>query len=82
MFHFKPEGMLLDTAANRQSFKSLATLQEAQLTGKILESRAVVCDSEHNLIVDMAAIGGSFRGRRVRLGSPKGQPVISRSSLG
>ena len=37
MFHFKPEGMLLDTAANRQSFKSLATLQEAQLTGKILE---------------------------------------------
>lgn len=34
MFHFKPEGMLLDTAANRQSFKSLATLQEAQLTGK------------------------------------------------
>ncbi len=58
MFHFKPEGMLLDTAANRQSFKSLATLQEAQLTGKILESRAVVCDSEHNLIVDM----GSYRG--------------------
>lgn len=55
---YKPEGALAETLANRQALRSLASLQEAQSTGQILESRAVVCDSDHNLIVDM----GIFRG--------------------
>ncbi|MEM1485316.1 S1 RNA-binding domain-containing protein [Oscillospiraceae bacterium PP1C4] len=55
---YRPEGMLIDTIANQQAFKSFSSLQEAYASGKILESRAIVCDSEHNLIVDM----GIFRG--------------------
>lgn len=58
MSNYKPEGMLIDTPSNRLCFKSIASLQEAQSSGRILESRAIVCDSEHNLIVDM----GTYRG--------------------
>ena len=50
---YKPEGMLIDTVPNRQAFKSMTALMEAQASGRILESRAIVCDSNHNLIVDM-----------------------------
>lgn len=55
---YKPEGMMIDTLSNRQAFRSLSCLQEAFTQGKILESRAVVCDSEHNLIVDMGCCRG------------------------
>ncbi len=55
---YQPEGALLDTPANRQSFQSLSALEEACAQGRILESRAIVCDSQHNLIVDM----GPYRG--------------------
>jgi small subunit ribosomal protein S1 len=58
MSTYKPEGMWADTLANRQSFRSVSALQEAFAAGKILESRAIVCDAQHNLIVDM----GAFRG--------------------
>lgn len=58
MSTYKPEGMWADTLANRQSFRSVSALQEAFAAGKVLESRAIVCDAQHNLIVDM----GAFRG--------------------
>ena len=56
MPNYKPEGLLIDTPANRQAFHSLSALQEAHASGRILESRAVVCDPDHNLIVDMGTI--------------------------
>ena len=58
MPNYKPEGLLIDTPANRQAFHSLSALQEAHASGRILESRAVVCDPDHNLIVDMGAWRG------------------------
>ena len=32
---------------------SLATLEKARTTGQILEAKAILCDSRHNLVVDL-----------------------------
>ncbi len=55
---YRPEGMLLDTPQNRASFKNISALQEAFASRKILEARAVSCDCEHNLIVDLGFCRG------------------------
>lgn len=55
---YKPEGLLIDTPENKYAMRSLTGLQEAQREGKILEARAVVCDSDHNLIVDLGFTRG------------------------
>ncbi|MEG0692400.1 MAG: S1 RNA-binding domain-containing protein [Oscillospiraceae bacterium] len=41
-----------------QTFKNIAAVQEAMTAGKVIESRAIVCDSGHNLIVDLGCIKG------------------------
>jgi small subunit ribosomal protein S1 len=58
MNKFYPEGCLINTADNRNSIKSLSALQEAMVQGKILEARAIICDNEHNLIVDLPCAKG------------------------
>ncbi|MGN0605241.1 MAG: S1 RNA-binding domain-containing protein [Oscillospiraceae bacterium] len=58
MNKFYPEGCLIHTAENKNSLKSLSALQDAMIQGKILEARAVICDTEHNLIVDLPDIKG------------------------
>lgn len=55
---FHPEGLIIDLPQNKQSLSSLRALEEACQNQTILEARAVVCDSDHNLIVDL----GPFRG--------------------
>lgn len=52
MTEYLPEGFLFGTADNDLRFKSLQTLMECKQTGKILEAPCVVCDSEHNLLVE------------------------------
>ena len=69
---YKPEGMLIDTVPNRQAFKSMTALMEAQASGRILESRAIVCDSNHNLIVDMGAWRGIIPRDEAALGIAEG----------
>lgn len=59
MTEYKPEGILIDTPENCAAIKSLAALTEAQQSGTILEARAVICDSAHNLIVPL---GSGIRG--------------------
>ena len=58
MIGFHPEGRLIDTVDNRNSLKNLAQLAEAYHEEKILEARALVCDSEHNVIVDLGCARG------------------------
>ncbi|MDD5953067.1 MAG: S1 RNA-binding domain-containing protein [Oscillospiraceae bacterium] len=58
MRFYYPEGRLLDTAQNRAALVSPSTLADACRDGQILEARAVVCDSEHNLIVDLGCMKG------------------------
>ncbi len=58
MTKYYPEGVLINTIENKNSLKSFYSLQEAMLQGKILEARTLVCDSEHNLIVDLPCMKG------------------------
>lgn len=55
---FVPEGVLLDTPANQQRLRSPAGLMEAAASGQILEARAVLCDSDHNLHVELPCMPG------------------------
>lgn len=58
MKNFQPEGNLIVTAENAGYLKSPSALREAMILGKTLEARATVCDSEHNLIVDLQCMKG------------------------
>ena len=49
---FYPEGHLIDKAENKASMQTPAALSDAMRDGKILEARSIICDNEHNLIVD------------------------------
>lgn len=55
---FFPEGYLLDTPENKLAAASPASLSEAMRTGKILEAKAAMCDSHHNLFVDFGCMRG------------------------
>ncbi len=55
---FHPEGHLINTFENRASLQSPASLSEAMRDGKILEAKAIMCDSKHNLIVDFKFMRG------------------------
>lgn len=69
---YLPEGSLIDTAANQHALRSPAALQEAFATGRILESRAVVCDAAHNLLVEMGSIRGIIPRAETALGITEG----------
>ena len=55
---YKPEGMLLHTAENREYITSLCGLERAMHEGKILESTVLLCDSSLRLHVDLYGIRG------------------------
>lgn len=55
---FKPEGTLLPTAQNARILSSPTLLREACKSGTPLEGRAVLCDGEHNLHVDLGCMRG------------------------
>lgn len=55
---YYPEGYLINTIENQNAIKSKSALNECMSSGKILEARALVCDSEHNLIVDLPCMKG------------------------
>ncbi len=55
---YKPEGILLQSQENINALKNHNNLVESHINGKILEARALVCDSEHNLLVDLGSAKG------------------------
>ena len=58
MKQYYPENVLISTEENRLALSSKATLKDAWYNGKTLEARAVMCDKEHNLHVDLGAMRG------------------------
>ena len=58
MAAIKPEGWLLDTAENREALRTPGGLARAKEEDRILEARALICDSGHNLIVDLECMRG------------------------
>ncbi len=58
MTEYLPEGFLIGTADNRCSLQSYFTLNECMSAGKILEAPCIICDSRHNLIIDLGCMRG------------------------
>lgn len=56
--NYRPEGCLFKTAENQRYIATVEGLTEAMEKGVILEARAAVCDSSHNLIVDLPCASG------------------------
>lgn len=61
MNKYKPEGCLYKTAENQRLISSEEGLFEALEKNIILEARVAVCDSSHNLIIDLPCIKGIIR---------------------
>lgn len=55
---FYPEGWLYSTPENKRSLQSHATLAEAQARQTVLEADVIMCDSDHNLIVNLGCMKG------------------------
>lgn len=50
---YQPEGSRVSSARNRELISSDEGLARAHASGEILEARAVRCDADRNLIVDL-----------------------------
>ncbi len=55
---YRPEGMLIATAENREYLASESNLERAMLNGKILEGMALMCDRNLTLTVDLGCMRG------------------------
>ncbi len=55
---FLPEGKLINTKENIRRLKSPDTIRDACKNSHILEARVMLCDSEHNLHVDLGCMSG------------------------
>lgn len=55
---FCPEGWLIDTPENRRAISSPTTLAEAQASGQILEANVMLCDADHNMMVELGCMKG------------------------
>ena len=58
MKDFYPEGLLELSSHNQQKLSTLTSLKEAMRDRDILEAKAFMCDSEHNLIVNLGCVRG------------------------
>lgn len=58
MKDFYPEGVLVNTYENKKYMTSEANLILAQSLETILEANVTMCDSDHNLIVDLGIMRG------------------------
>lgn len=63
---------MLDTPENKLSTASPAALAEAMHTEKILEAKALMCDSNHNLFVDFGCMRGMIPREEGAIGIKEG----------
>ena len=82
MTSFLPEGKRIHTAENRSALGTYESLREAMRRSDILEARAIRCDRDHNLIVDLPCMRGVIPREEgavgIREGSVRDIAVISR----
>ena len=69
---YLPEGFLFESEENKSRCASLSALREAAASGEILEARALVCDSSHNLILDMGGFKGVIPREECAIGIAEG----------
>lgn len=58
MKKYYPEGILFESKTNKKCMESISNLRECFFGEKILEGKALLCDREHNLHVDLGNIQG------------------------
>ncbi len=82
MFEYYPEGWNMDTPENRAAMQNFSSLNDACREGRILEGRAMVCDSAHNLLVDLGCMQGMIPREEgavgIREGTVRDIAIISR----
>ena len=82
MSEYLPEGKLIDTRENQAILHSERLLREAMEKRTILEARAKLCDSSHNLCVELGSVRGVIPREEGALGIKDGSvrdiAVISR----
>lgn len=71
--NYRPEGCLFKTAENQKYISTTDGLAEAMEKGIILEARVSVCDSEHNLIVDLPCAEGIIPREQGAIGISEGK---------
>ena len=72
-YQYSPEGFLIDTPENIEYTSSLSGLEYAMKNDITLEARAGLCDSEHNLIVELGKMRGIIPKAETAF-IPDGQP--------
>jgi small subunit ribosomal protein S1 len=72
MIEYYPEGWKIDTPENRAAVQNISSLNDACRDGQILEGRALVCDSSHNLLIDLGCIRGIIPREEGALGIKEG----------
>ena len=58
MKEFYPEGWFLSPFENTKSSYTIASLNTAKQNGSVLEGEVIMCDSEHNLILNLGCMRG------------------------
>ncbi len=69
---YRPEGSLINTAENIRLTSTSAGLYEAMAEGKILEGRVSVCDSSHDLIINLPCMKGKIPRNEGAMGIEEG----------
>ena len=69
---FYPEGKLYNTQENKRYMLSPATLLDAQIRGVVLEAPVIMCDTDHNLIVNLGCMKGVIPRREGAIGIDSG----------
>lgn len=82
MKKYSPEGVLFESRQNKKCMESMGNLRECFFEERILEARATLCDSEHNLHIDLGVIQGIIPREECALGISDGSvrdiAIISR----
>lgn len=73
MYEYLPEGYLMKTEENINALKSFEGFKEAYIKGSFLEARAVSCDKDHNLHIDLGFIEGIIPRTECAVGIESGE---------
>lgn len=82
MKKYYPEGFLIEKKQNKKYMETVSDLRECFFEDRILEAKAILCDREHNLHVDLGAVKGIIPREECAMGISDGSvrdiAIISR----
>ena len=82
MKKYYPEGTITENKINKRYMESINGLRECFFTEKILEAKAILCDHEHNLHIDLGIMEGIIPREECAIGISDGSvrdiAIISR----